>query len=108
MMIRRDLEPASVPDRDEQGRVADFHALRHTFISTLAHQNVPPKLAQELARHSDIRLTLGRYSHVQLHDLGGAVAGLPSVFSKNSEIESATGTDGARLPDLQMRQRPRG
>jgi hypothetical protein len=37
------------------------------------------KTAQELARHSDIRLTLGRYKHKTLYDLGAAVAQLPPI-----------------------------
>jgi len=39
------------------GKFADFHALRHTFITNLSRANVLPKVAQSLARHSDIRLT---------------------------------------------------
>jgi integrase len=50
---------------DSQGRFAD-HANRHTFITNLGHAGVSPKAAQELARHSDIRLTLGVYSHTDL------------------------------------------
>ena len=42
--------------RDAQGRVADFHALRHTFITELVKAGVAPKDAKELARHSTIRL----------------------------------------------------
>jgi len=32
--------------RDENDLVADFHALRHTFISNLANSGVHPKTAQ--------------------------------------------------------------
>ena len=32
---------------------------------------------QVLARHSDIRLTLGTYTHVQLQDQTNAIAALP-------------------------------
>ncbi|UCC32566.1 MAG: site-specific integrase [Phycisphaerales bacterium] len=45
--------------RDEAGRVADFHAFRRTFITNLARGGVHPKQAQDLARHSDINLTMG-------------------------------------------------
>ncbi len=44
-------------------RKADFHALRHTFISNLAAGGVHPKIAQTLARHSTFALTMERYSH---------------------------------------------
>ena len=34
-------------------------------------------MAQTLARHSDIRLTLGVYTHVELHDQTAAIGSLP-------------------------------
>jgi hypothetical protein len=34
----------------------------------LERAGISPKMAQVLARHSDIRLTLGVYTHVELHD----------------------------------------
>ena len=37
-----------------------------------------PRMAQTLARHSDIRLTLGIYTHLQLHDQTAAIASLPA------------------------------
>ena len=46
------------------GLCADFRSNRHTFITTLCRANVSPKTAQTLARHSDIRLTLDVYMHV--------------------------------------------
>jgi hypothetical protein len=35
--------------------------------------NVPPKVAQALARHSTITLTMDRYTHLQMGDLVEAV-----------------------------------
>ena len=61
------------------GEVADFHALRHTFITLLASSGVHPKVAQVLARHSTITLTMDRYSHARLVDLNSAVENLPSL-----------------------------
>jgi integrase len=63
--------------RNAAGRYADFHAMRHTFISNLTRSGVPPKLAQTLARHSDINLTMQVYTHVELEDQTAAIAGLP-------------------------------
>ena len=62
-MLKLDLADAVIEYRDDAGRVADFHALRHTFISNLANAGVHPKTAQTLARHSTITLTMDRYSH---------------------------------------------
>lgn len=54
----------------------DVHALRVTFITTLANMGVNPKTCQELAGHSNIRTTLEFYvkitngQHVQaIHKL---------------------------------------
>jgi integrase len=51
-------------DVDDAGQVFDFHALRHQFITNLARAGVAAQVAQTLARHSTITLTMDRYSHV--------------------------------------------
>ncbi len=97
-MFRRDLTAAGVEFRDDAGRVADFHSLRHSFITLLQRGGVHPKLAQELARHSDIRLTMGVYTHARLHDLAGAVDGLPLLTGPDQadrQALRATGTEGS-------------
>jgi integrase len=62
---------------DSQGRVVDFHGLRHTFISQLVQTGASVKVAQELARHSTPTLTIGRYSHARKEDLAAALDDLP-------------------------------
>ena len=64
--------------QDEAGLYADFHSNRHTFISNLGKAGVAPKVAQELARHSDINLTMRIYSHVGMGDRAKAVGILPA------------------------------
>jgi site-specific recombinase XerD len=72
------------------GKFADFHSLRHFFITNLERAGVTPKLAQTLARHSDIRLTLGIYTHVGLHDQTAAIGALPGpATSTNREKPAA-------------------
>ncbi|MFO8013709.1 MAG: site-specific integrase [Phycisphaerae bacterium] len=78
-MMREDLAEAGIEYRDAAGRVADFHALRHTYISRLVRSGVNVKVAQELARHSTPTLTLGRYAHVQLVDQTQALDALPAI-----------------------------
>jgi site-specific recombinase XerD len=56
-------------DIDAAGQVVDFHSLRHGFITHLVMANVPPKVAQALARHSTITLTMDRYMHLGMGDL---------------------------------------
>jgi len=88
-MLRLDLAAAGIVYRDAEGRVADFHALRHSYITLLERSGVSPKLAQELARHSDIRLTMNVYTHARLHDLAGAVDGLPQLLPVGPRSEVA-------------------
>ena len=78
-MIKADLKRAEIPYVDEHGRYADFHALRHTFVSNLGKAGVPPKVAQSLARHSDINLTMNVYSHLELAEQLLAIKSLPAL-----------------------------
>ena len=59
------------------GLIADFHSLRHYFITSLERAALSPKMAQTLARHSDIRRALGGYTRVGLHDQTAAIGALP-------------------------------
>ena len=75
-MLRCDLEAAGIPYQTAEG-VADFHALRHTYVTRLVRSGVSVKIAQELARHSDPKLTLGVYAHAALEEKAEAVARVP-------------------------------
>ena len=78
-MIKRDLKRAGIPYRDPRGRVLDFHALRHTFVTQLARAAVHPAKAKELARHSTITLTMDFYSHVETEELRDAIDSVPGL-----------------------------
>lgn len=65
-MLRKDLKVAGIAYRDDAKRVLDFQSLRHTFITGLVEGGVNPKVAQALARHSSITLTLDRYTHLDV------------------------------------------
>jgi integrase len=91
-VLRADLKAAGVLYRDEAGRVADFRALRHTYITNLARAGVHPKVAMDLARHSNINLTLAPYSHTLLAERAEAVAGLPDLAPRQSDRRSAKAT----------------
>jgi integrase len=100
-MFKADLAAAGIPYTVEGPHgllYADFHALRHSFITLLERAGIGVKAAQELARHSDVRLTLQRYTHKTLHDLGTAIERLPSFLPSGPgtgrESLAATGTDG--------------
>ncbi|VAX42172.1 hypothetical protein MNBD_PLANCTO02-816 [hydrothermal vent metagenome] len=88
-MLKQDLEAADIFYEDESGRVFDFHALRHQFISNLAESGVHPKIAQQLARHSTITLTMDRYTHSHEEKIVEALNLLPPVTT-NDETEKFT------------------
>ena len=48
-------------------------------------------MAQTLARHSDIRLTLGCYTHVGLHDQSAAIEALPAPPGGSQKRAKAVG-----------------
>ncbi|NQU11720.1 site-specific integrase [bacterium] len=54
---KADLQVAGIPYKDGQGRQADLHALRHALGTKLQRDGVTARLAMELMRHSDMRLT---------------------------------------------------
>jgi len=62
--------------RDQEGRYADFHALRHTFISMIGKLDLSPRELQELARQSNYTLT-SKYMTLPLSDLAAAMQRLP-------------------------------
>jgi integrase len=76
---KRDLKRAGIPYKDEQGRQADFHALRMAFGTYLQRAGVPIRTAMQLMRHSDIRLTANIYTDATLLDTAGAVGKLPRL-----------------------------
>ena len=83
-MIKVDLAAAGVPYKDALDRYADFHALRHTFISNLARAGVHPRNAQALARHSTIDLTMNVYTHVAIDDLANDLEAMAPVLIENT------------------------
>ncbi|MHC4092618.1 MAG: tyrosine-type recombinase/integrase [Planctomycetota bacterium] len=97
-MLRADLAAAGIDYCDDAGKVADFHCLRHTFISNLARGGVHPKIAQQLARHSTIALTMDRYTHTVLGELSAALTALPDLSGAARERgeRRATGTYDGR------------
>lgn len=97
-MFRSDVEAAGIAYVDDEGRYADMHSLRHTFISSLANGGVHPKVAQTLARHCTVTLTLDRYSHVLAEDQTAALGVLPDLSAAAcAEAAKANGTDGKNL-----------
>jgi integrase len=66
----RDMKAAGISRIDSSERRVDFHALRHTTCTFLQAAGVSPRVAMEIMRHSEMRLTAKVYT-----DVGG----LPTV-----------------------------
>ena len=61
-----DLEKAGI---DTDGSI-DLHALRKTFITSLARKGVHPGTAQKLAGHKTLQMTMNVYTEIS-EDLKG-------------------------------------
>lgn len=92
--IKTDLKDAGIPVKTEEG-VFDFHAWRHTYISLLAMTGLQPKVVQDLARHSDIRLTMSRYAHTQKMERHEAANAFPPLFP----LRAGGMAGGMRIPE---------
>lgn len=78
-MLRHDLSAAGIPYRDSAGRVADFHCLRTTFVTNLVRGGVHVRVAQKLARHSTVTLTMDTYARPEVLDDRAALDVLPAL-----------------------------
>ncbi len=89
--FRQDLAKAGIPFLDERGHRMDYHALRTTFITRLSTMKVHPRLAMELARHSDMRLTMKTYTDAGQLPLREVMDTLPGFGGRtDSRIDSRT------------------
>ncbi|MCO6042665.1 tyrosine-type recombinase/integrase [Aeoliella sp. ICT_H6.2] len=99
LMVKKDLERVGIAYKTEEG-IADFHAAgRHTHITELLRNGVSLPEAKELARHSDVTMTM-KYTHIGLSDQAKAVANLPTPQRR---VEPATLAALPKSGALQMR-----
>jgi len=87
-ILNRDLEFARIEKRDVLNRVIDVHALRHTHGTLLAQQGVSPSVAKDSMRHSDIRLTMNVYTHLELNDVAKGVNRIPGFLNGGGDEQS--------------------
>jgi integrase len=93
-MIRGDLEVAGIAyavEGSDGPAYADFHALRHSFLTLGGRSGIDLRTLQVLAGHSKPELT-ARYSHRRLNDLAGAVGKLPNLLQASDR--GGDGCDG--------------
>jgi integrase len=79
--FKADLKAAEIEFINEQNQRADFHSLRHTLATNLARAGTSPRVAMEIMRHSDIKLTTKTYTDAGLLPVSDAVINLPSLLA---------------------------
>lgn len=70
-----DLTAAGIEKETSEG-VVKFHALRVAYVSHLVASGANPKEVMQLARHSDVNLSMNIYAKAQEHALSGLVSGM--------------------------------
>jgi integrase len=97
--MKADLTAAGIPYEDERGRIADFHALRYTLATNLANSGVARRVAMEMMRHSDSRLTDKTYTDASQLSTAAAVDALPSFLDthtvKDTQLSDAACPSGS-------------
>ena len=78
-MLKKNLAAAGIAYKDLLGRQADFHGLRHTFGTNLSLAGVQPRVAMELMRHPDLRLTMKIYTDASMLPTADGIDRLPSL-----------------------------
>jgi integrase len=114
--FKMDLKAAGIPFLNTAGQRADFHSLRYTLATNLARAGTAPRVAMEIMRHSDMRLTAKTYTDAGLLPVADAVLKLPfltkpkdtstqigtqDLFREGHDL-SATGTTVAGIPLLDL------
>lgn len=90
-MIKADLAEAGIPYEDNQGRVFDFHSLRHQTATFLAAAGIHPKTAQSIMRHSNINLTMNLYTHILRGQEAEAINKLPNLSQPPGKTKEDVG-----------------
>ena len=86
--FKADLKRANVDYINARGQRADFPSLRYTLATNLALAGTPPRVAMEIMRHSDMRLTAKTYTDAGLLAVWDKLANLPSFNNGCMVIDS--------------------
>ena len=81
--FRLDLKAAGIESVNAAGERVDFHALRMTFQMFLTLGGASPRVAMELMRHSDMKLTMKTYTDAGKLPTRAAIDSLPSLTGGN-------------------------
>ena len=68
-IVRTTAKKAGITHPDPTKKHMNPHIFRHSFVRHLIKQGVPPNYVQQIAGHSDIRITLQMYGIPGLNDI---------------------------------------
>lgn len=95
--FKKALEKAGIPE------TVRIHDLRHTFVSYLLSQNVPPSDVQKMAGHSSFSTTVNIYGHMMSGSQKEAARKMNTMFTtgdlrerQNKEAETVDKVDGKK------------
>ena len=94
--LKVDAERNGIAYRDEQGRYADFHALRYTWATFLQRNGVAQRFAMKLMRHSDIKLTAKVYTDETQLPIYDSIKHLPRLGCTQIRAQ-ISGADGQNV-----------
>jgi integrase len=90
----RDLKFARIPKRDERGKVACLHSLRHTHGTLLTKAGVAPRVVQAALRHASPEFSLRNYVDPVQLEVADALNALPRI-PLPSTASSGAGADAS-------------
>lgn len=70
--------------KNHEGKVLDFHSLRHTCGAWLAMSGAHPKAVQAIMRHSTIMLTMDTYGHLFPGQEAETISRLPKMMGTSA------------------------
>jgi integrase len=88
-VLNRDLAFAGIEKRDERGRTACVHSLRHTHATLLTKAGVAPRIVQAALRHASPEFSMRMYVDPKLLDVGGALQVLPELSILGAVLATA-------------------
>jgi integrase len=95
--LQKDAQANGISYQDEQGRYADFHALRYTWATFLQRNGVAQRFAMKLMRHSDIKLTAKVYTEETQLPIYDSIKGLPRLLDHTQIRAQISGAEGQNV-----------
>ena len=94
--LKVDAERVGITYRDEQGRYADFHALRYTLATFLRKNGIVDNFARKQMRHQTIRQTDGYTDATQL-PIYDSIKNLPRLGGYTQIRAQILGSEGQNV-----------